>query len=109
MTYHDDLRTQLQLIESLLREHQYWQTDEPHERVFASEQPFCMDTMEPLEWLQWVLIPRMHQLLDGGMALPKDFAIAPYYEMALDTTHPMRDIILPSLAQLDAFFSDDPH
>ncbi|BBQ82493.1 MULTISPECIES: YqcC family protein [Enterobacteriaceae] len=109
MTRHDSLRDQLLLIETLLRQHQHWQDDAPHESAFASDQPFCMDTLEPLEWLQWVLIPRMHQLLDSGMPLPKDFAIAPYYEMALDAAHPLRAIILPPLEQLDAFFTSDPH
>ena len=66
-----------------------------------------MDTLEPLEWLQWVLIPRMHQLLDNELLLPKDFAIAPYYEMALDAAHPLREIILPPLAVLDTFFVGD--
>lgn len=109
MTRHDSLRDQLLLIETLLRQHQHWQETAPHESAFASEQPFCMDTLEPLEWLQWVLIPRMHQLLNSEMPLPKDFAIAPYYEMALDAAHPLRAIILPPLEQLDAFFTSDPH
>ncbi|SPX17104.1 Domain of uncharacterised function, DUF446 [Escherichia coli] len=39
--------------------------------------PFFMDTMEPLEWLQWVLIPRMHDLLDNNQPLPGRFAVAP--------------------------------
>lgn len=107
MTRHDSLRDQLQLIEALLRQHQHWQETAPHDDAFASDQPFCMDTLEPLEWLQWVLIPRMHQLLDSEMPLPKNFAIAPYYEMALDAAHPLREIILPPLAQLDAFFVSD--
>lgn len=47
-----------------------------------------MDTMEPLEWLQWVLIPRMHTLLDNAQPLPEAFAVAPYYEMALAADHP---------------------
>ena len=38
---------------------------------------FFLDTMQPLEWLQWVLIPRMHALLDVGAQLPQNFAIAP--------------------------------
>jgi 23S rRNA-/tRNA-specific pseudouridylate synthase len=39
-----------------------------------------------MEWLQWVLIPRMHQLLESE-PLPQNFAVAPYYEMALDAAH----------------------
>ena len=57
MTTHDRVRLQLQALEALLREHQHWRNDEPLPHQFASTQPFFMDTMEPLEWLQWVLIP----------------------------------------------------
>ena len=53
--------------------------------------------MEPLEWLQWVLIPRMHDLLDNKQPLPGAFAVAPYYEMALATDHPQRALILAEL------------
>ncbi len=83
MTTHDRVRLQLQALEALLREHQHWRNDEPQPHQFNSTQPFFMDTMEPLEWLQWVLIPRMHDLLDNNQPLPGAFAVAPYYEMAL--------------------------
>lgn len=70
MTTHDRVRFQLQALEALLREHQHWRNDEPQPHLFNSTQPFFMDTMEPLEWLQWVLIPRMHDLLDNNQPLP---------------------------------------
>ncbi|MGK7376182.1 YqcC family protein, partial [Salmonella enterica] len=67
-------------------------------------QPFFMDTMEPLEWLEWVLIPRMHTLLDNARPLPEAFAVAPYYEMALGADHPQREAMLAVLQDLDALF-----
>ena len=97
MTTHDRVRLQLQALEALLREHQHWQNDEPQPHQFNSTQPFFMDTMEPLEWLQWVLI----------QPLPGAFAVAPYYEMALATDHPQRALILAELEKLDALFADD--
>ena len=48
---------QLQQIEAVMREHGHWQTQSPEAAAFASTEPFCLNTMEPLEWLQWVLIP----------------------------------------------------
>jgi uncharacterized protein YqcC (DUF446 family) len=93
-------------IEALLREHQQWQSA-PDASVFNSTQPFCMDTLEPYEWLQWVLIPRMHALLDGEHPLPESFAIAPYYEIALEATHPARDVILVQLQDSTRSSNDD--
>ena len=106
MTHHDRVRQQLQVIEALLRRHDHWQPSAPERAAFESSQPFCMDTMAPFEWLQWVLIPRMHALLDGGLPLPQAFAVGPYYEMALDVTHPLRDLILEELTRLDTLFGD---
>ena len=107
MTLHQRVRQQLHQLEAQLREQNLWQNTAP--AVIASEctQPFCMDTLEPFEWLQWVLIPRMHALLDGQQPLPQAFAVAPYYEIALDATHPSRDVMLLHLQQLDALFAGD--
>ncbi|MEN0614722.1 YqcC family protein [Klebsiella indica] len=105
MTLHHRVRERLHAIEALLRATEHWQDNAPDRRAFASEQPFCLDTMAPLEWLQWVLIPRMSQLLENEQPLPQNFAVAPYYEMALDNTHPLREKILAELVRLDALFS----
>ena len=107
MTQHQRVRQQLQLIEAQLREHDLWQTTAPALSAFESTQPFCMDTLAPFEWLQWVLIPRMHALLEGGHPLPQAFAVSPYYEMALEATHPARDVMLVELEKLDALFAGD--
>ncbi|CDL60354.1 Hypothetical protein YqcC (clustered with tRNA pseudouridine synthase C) [Klebsiella pneumoniae IS39] len=71
MTLHDSVRDRLRAIEALLRETEHWQETAPDSSAFASDKPFCLDTLEPLEWLQWVLIPRMHQLLESGQPLPQ--------------------------------------
>ncbi|HDS1236870.1 YqcC family protein [Pluralibacter gergoviae] len=107
MTQHHPVRQRLHALEALMREHQYWEAEAPDSAAFASTQPFCMDTLEPLAWLQWVLIPRLHQLLDARQALPQSFAVAPYYEMAMDAGHPLRAIILSELEQLDALFAGE--
>lgn len=107
MTLHQHVREQLLTLETLLRDRDLWQSMAPEASAFDSTQPFCMDTLEPFEWLQWVLIPRMHALLDSGQALPQAFAVAPYYEIALDASHPSRDLILVHLQRLDALFSGD--
>lgn len=106
MTTHDRVRQQLHALETLLREHRHWRLDAPQAPVYQYPTIF-MDTMEPLEWLQWVLIPRMHTLLDNAQPLPEAFAVAPYYEMALAADHPQREAILAVLQDLDALFVRD--
>lgn len=99
------VRRHLLTIEQVLRDHALWQGLPPDPAVFESTQPFCMDTLQPHEWLQWVLIPRMQALLDSQHPLPTNFAIAPYYEMALDATRTERERLLAVLLELDALFN----
>ncbi|HEY3985342.1 YqcC family protein [Cedecea sp.] len=98
------VRRHLLTLEQILRDHSLWQGLPPDSAAFESSQPFCMDTLQPHEWLQWVLIPRMHALLDSQHPLPEAFAVAPYYEMALDATHAAREPLLAALVELDALF-----
>ncbi|MDK1237232.1 YqcC family protein [Cronobacter turicensis] len=107
MERHQRVRQQLQRVEQVLRHHQQWQIAAPDSSAFESTQPFCMDTLEPYEWLQWVLIPRLHALLDAGAPLPQAFAVAPYYEVTLEASHPARDAVLVTLVELDALFAGD--
>lgn len=99
------VRQHLIMIEQVLRDHALWQEVMPHPTALDSTQPFCMDTLDPVEWLQWVLIPRMHALLDSQQTLPSAFAVAPYYEMALDNSRREREPLLAVLLSLDAFFN----
>ncbi|MDR7344556.1 MAG: YqcC family protein [Pantoea sp.] len=101
------VRQGLLALETLLKTHALWQNNAPETAAFNSTQPFFLDTMQPLEWLQWVLIPRMHALLDAGAALPQNFAVAPYYEMALDAGTAGRNELLLHLNALDALFITD--
>ncbi|WP_300001765.1 YqcC family protein [uncultured Cedecea sp.] len=105
MDSHTQIRQHLIIIEQILRDHALWQETMPHPAALDSTQPFCMDTLDPVEWLQWVLLPRMHALLDSERALPGEFAVAPYYEMALDGSRREREPLLAVLLSLDAFFN----
>lgn len=98
------VRQGLLAVEALLKAHALWQSEAPESAAFNSTQPFFLDTMRPLEWLQWVLIPRMHALLHAEAELPQNFAIAPYYEMALEAEIPARRELLVHLSALDALF-----
>ncbi|MDT9972813.1 YqcC family protein, partial [Klebsiella pneumoniae] len=48
MTLHDSVRDRLRAIEALLRETEHWQETAPDSSAFASDKPFCLDTLEPL-------------------------------------------------------------
>ncbi|WP_192458084.1 YqcC family protein [Musicola keenii] len=87
-------------IEQALKASLLWQSVPPDDAAFTSIQPFCLDSMQAEQWLQWVLLPRMHALLDGDAPLPERVAILPYFEAAFDGR---TESITPLLAELRRF------
>ncbi|UVE17026.1 YqcC family protein [Pseudomonas sp. LS44] len=62
---------QLLLIERELRVQGWWSLESPAEAALASQEPFCVDTLEFEEWLQWIFLPRMKIILESGGPLPE--------------------------------------
>lgn len=104
MTTHDRVRQQLHELEALLREHHHWRMDEPEAHLFSSTQPFCMDTMEPIEWLQWVLIPVCMLCWTAHSRCPRLCRCA-VLRNGLECRSPLREILLEALQALDAHFA----
>lgn len=71
---------QLLLIERELRALGWWEAQAPDMHALSSQQPFCVDTLAFEQWLQWVFLPRMQQLLEAGAALPSVCGIQPMAE-----------------------------
>ncbi len=58
-----------------------WSGVSPSAEALASEFPFCYDTLQFDQWLQWVFLPRVHAVLESGGALPDASDIAPLAEV----------------------------
>ena len=107
MTSHPIILQWLAQLEQILRDHQLWQQNAPEPQALNSDQPFCLDTLHPLEWLQWVLIPRLTSLVDSGGELPGNMSVTPYFEMALEPQLSVRPVLLVTLSQLDGLFAQE--
>lgn len=98
-------RTRLTLLlvdmESGLRRLDLWEVAPPAPERLASAVPFCHDTLEFTQWLQWVFIPRMRAVLEGGHPLPADCSIAPIAEDAFARIDGNTDPLLDSLRAVD--------
>ncbi|EXU74972.1 YqcC family protein [Erwinia mallotivora] len=104
MSRETQVRQCLVAIEEILQDAGLWQTCAPNAAAFESQEPFCVDTMMPLQWLQWVFLARMDALLCAGAELPAKLAIAPYFEVALEGEIPCRATLLHALNQMDQLF-----
>ncbi|QLB14569.1 anhydro-N-acetylmuramic acid kinase [Mannheimia granulomatis] len=84
-------------LEITMRLHNLWESAPPSLEAMANPQPFCVETLSPTQWLQWIFIPRMQALLDANAELPRNFAITPYLEEALKNEAYLQAICGPIL------------
>ena len=61
---------QLLLIERELRAQGWWDEVQPSAEALSSVEPFSVDTLDFEQWLQWIFLPRMKEILEHGLALP---------------------------------------
>jgi len=67
-------------IEKEMRELHLWQTQTPSPEALASREPFCIDTLTFPQWLQFIFLPRMHNMIEQQLPLPTACGIAPIAE-----------------------------
>lgn len=67
-------------LEAHLRQLDLWQQQAPAAQALASTQPFCIDTLNFAQWLQFVFLPSLYGLIDNGHQLPTQCSIAPMGE-----------------------------
>ncbi|MDH5229357.1 MAG: YqcC family protein [Gammaproteobacteria bacterium] len=87
-------------IEDELRCLQLWQNDRPDTLALQSTKPFCSDTLQFEQWLQWVFIPRLRLLIDNELDLPNQSQIHEYARSCLEQT-PAHERFLQLLMELD--------
>ncbi|SET11910.1 YqcC family protein [Thorsellia anophelis] len=67
-------------IENELRKLGLWMEVQPSKENLMSKEPFSIDKLSPSEWLQWIFIPKMQDLLANQIPIPKPFSISHYFE-----------------------------
>lgn len=99
----------LQQLQNELEKLSLWQAEPPALSALQSTQPFAVDTLNFHQWLQFIMIPRMHTMVRNQQPLPTDIATSPMaaqvYKDSLDTHHELIRI----LRKLDILLSNkDP-
>jgi len=70
MTNHIPLGRVLASLQQTMHGAGYWSDIAMSAEALSNQQPFCIDTMNFNQWLQYVFIPRMQSLIDAEQALP---------------------------------------
>lgn len=76
----DQLTALLQALEGELRRQGRWDQRPPPQAALESDQPFAVDTLSFDQWLQWILLPRLGDLLRRQLPLPANCAMGPMAE-----------------------------
>lgn len=83
------LAKQLNELETAMRHKSLWQAERPSEQALASTEPFAIDSLNFSQWLQFIFIEKIAQLLQLNLALPTAMAISPmateYFKVQADS------------------------
>ena len=88
-------------VEATLRINGKWDESRPDSDALASRQPFCMDTLEFEQWLQWIFLPRMKTTLEETEPLPAKSSIFVYAHECLHKNDPSTGSLLKLIKTFD--------
>lgn len=88
-------------IEAQLRQLGLWDKIPPSTEALASDQPFCVDTLSLPQWLQFIFLPTLYQMLENEQPLPARCGIAPMAEEFFRGSELAVDELLLALEKID--------
>ena len=97
---------QLLLIERELRVLGWWKDVSPSVEALSSREPFCVDTLDFDQWLQWIFLPRMKVILEQDLALPNASGILEMAQMVYASRAQETRALQDLLAQFDRLITE---
>ena len=95
-------------IEQELRNMGVWQSHAPPPEAFQSTRAFFGDTMSFYQWLQFVLLARVRQIVESRGSFPSKSSVCSYAVRELDGENEASQLI-DALRQFDRFIETLPH
>ncbi len=100
------IAAQLIDLEAALRQLDLWSETPPSQEALSSEQPFAMDSLEFEEWLQFIFLPTLYEVLGSGGTLPECCAIAPMAEETVGKKKLPTEALIATLRELDRLITE---
>ena len=92
----------LQELKQQMQQQDLWSQVAPSEKALASTQPFCVDTLEFEQWLQFVMVPTFMRMMEQHLALPNQCDISP---MAQHMWQQRYDTVQQQIKRIDTLIS----
>ncbi len=89
-------------IEAEMRRLGYWETTIPDACALNSTMPFCYDTLNFGQWVQFVLLERMNLVVEKRWLPPASCDISPYAEEVFEHLQQDTAGLLALIRALDA-------
>ena len=70
-----------ELVEHMRSQH-LWSDEKPDANALASMEPFCVDTLNFEQWLQYVMVPTFMSMIESEQVLPNQCDIHPMAQQA---------------------------
>ena len=103
---HHLLAELLNELESELRLQTLWQSERPSDEALQSCEPFAIDTLNFVQWLQFIFLHKMMNLVHYSLPLPTTICITPmaneYFKALPLDSRQIEDII----SRIDRLLSD---
>ena len=105
----DQLKQLLLALEREMRSQGRWEDQPPDEQALASTQPFAVDTLTFDQWLQWLFLPRLHEMLAMQLPLPSNCAVCPMAEEVYGYDDAGGERLRVIIAEIDVLLSEHGH
>lgn len=102
MTLYIEIASLLIDIEGELRRLNQWQAMPPAAEALASTEPFCIDTLSFVQWLQFIFLPRMRALIQAEQLPLGRCEIQPLAEQYFSDSHLDVAKLIGFICRLDA-------
>ena len=102
----NEIAAQLIELEAGLRQLGLWSGDVRSPESLASDQPFAVDVLEMEQWLQYVFLPTLYNLLKQDAPMPEQCAVAPMAEETLGKTPIPCKALIATLRDLDRLITE---
>ncbi len=90
----DALRSITESIEHELKRLDIWDEEAPSAEALKSQEPFCFDTLGFAQWMQWIFLPRVQEVVENKRDMPAQSDVHTYAEEVLKNTDYESDQLL---------------
>ncbi|WP_111977333.1 YqcC family protein [Algibacillus agarilyticus] len=99
------LQTLLLQLEKSMLQAGAWQIERPNQQAMQSQLPFCIDTLTFSQWLQFVFIEKMQNMINANQPLPSTLQLLPMADEAYKVEGDCDYAIRQTIAKIDQLFS----